>query len=317
MNSPDSEKIFMHGSSSVCRSCGEEGLAQVLSLGRTPLADALLGEEDLVLPEATYRLDVAFCPQCSLMQILETVPPDVLFRQDYPYFSSFSDTLLRHVAEIAERLIKSRHLNPHSLVIELASNDGYLLQNYVRAGIPVWGIDPAANVAKVAESKGVRTICEFFGEELAWSLQDQGLQADVIHANNVLAHVADTNGFVEGIRILLKEDGVAVVEVPYVRDLIDHCEFDTIYHEHLCYFSVTSLGKLFGCHELYINDVERMPIHGGSLRLFISHQPTIGPSVTSLLDEESAHGTDRFEYYESFANRSHHPGGRLDHRPHD
>ncbi len=179
------------------------------------------------------------------MQILETVPPSVLFCEDYPYYSSFSDALLRHSRENALDLIDRRKLDKSSLVVELASNDGYLLKNYVEYNIPVLGIDPAEGPAREAEKINVPTLGEFFTLELAHKLYDQGKGADVIHGNNVLAHVADTNGFVEGIRVLLKPGGVAVIKAPYVKDLIDHCEFDTIYHEHLCYFSVTALDRLF------------------------------------------------------------------------
>jgi SAM-dependent methyltransferase len=277
----------------------------VLSLGWTPLANAYLTAEQLQEPEPTYPLEVAFCGHCALVQITETVPPDRLFRE-YLYFSSFSDTVLRQAEQIAGRLITSRSLGPKNLVVEVASNDGYLLQYYHRQGIPALGIEPAVNIARVAqEERGIRTLCEFFGEELAKDLKQQGQSADVIHANNVLAHVADLNGFVRGIQLLLKDDGLAVIEVPYVKDLIDHCEFDTIYHEHLCYFSLAALDRLFRRHALVIEDVERIPIHGGSLRLFVakaeSAQP--GASVRGLLDEEAAWGVGRVEFYQGFAQR--------------
>ncbi len=180
----------------------------------------------------------------TLVQITETVPPEQLF-SNYLYFSSFSDTMLQHAEAIAKRLINDRHLNADSLVVEIASNDGYLLQNYVKAGIPILGIEPASNIAKVANEKGIKTIAEFFGQALAERLKSEGTQADIIHGNNVLAHVAELNGVVGGIGSLLKEQGVAVIEAPYVKDLIDHCEFDTIYHEHLCYYSLTALVNLF------------------------------------------------------------------------
>lgn len=227
-----------------CRSCGEIGLVVVLSLGRTPLANALLTEEQVGRPEPAYPLDLAFCPRCALVQITETVPPEELFRE-YLYLSSFSDTMLRHAEELVDRLVPTRGLDEDSLVVEVASNDGYLLQYYKRANVPVLGIEPATNVARTAEEeRGIPTLCEFFGESLAWRLKDQGRRADVVHANNVLAHVADLNGFVRGIGLLLEEEGIAVIEVPYVKDMIDGNEFDTIYHEHLCYFSLTALSTL-------------------------------------------------------------------------
>ena len=190
-----------------------------------------------------------------------------------------------------------------SLVVELASNDGYLLQHYVAAGIEVLGIEPTPGPAAAARDKGIDTRQEFFGRELAAKLVAEGRRADVVHANNVLAHVADTNGFVDGIAALLKDDGVAVIEVHYVRDLIDHGQFDTIYHEHLCYFSVTAVERLFRRHGLYLNRVERIDIHGGSLRLFAERRDRREASVDILLDEERALGIDRFPYYADFARR--------------
>jgi SAM-dependent methyltransferase len=240
------------------------------------------------------------------VQITETVPPEILF-SDYVYFSSFSDTMLRSASDLAGRLITSRRLGPASLVIELASNDGYLLQNYTKAGIPVLGIEPAANVARVAqEERGVRTLCEFFGAELAQRLKADIGRADVIHANNVLAHVADLNGFVSGIATLLKDDGVAVIEAPYLKDMIAGVEFDTIYHEHLCYFSLTALNHLFQRHGLQIFDLEHLPIHGGSLRLFAAHanrHPALTNAVIETLAVEDKLGMSQLGYYLDFGSR--------------
>ncbi len=286
-----------------CRSCGESGLEEVLSLGHTPLANALLNREQLDRPEENYPLDLAFCPRCSLVQITKTVPPEKLFGE-YLYFSSFSDTMLRHAEEVVGRLVPSRGLGSESLVVEIASNDGYLLQYYKRAGVPVLGIEPATNVARVAEEeRGIPTLTEFFGEELARKLAGEGRRADVIHANNVLAHVADLNGVVEGISLLLKDDGVAVIETPYVKDMIDGREFDTIYHEHLCYFSLTALDRLFGRHGMMIEDVERLPIHGGSIRVVAGKGNEWSPSVDRLLEEEAGWGADRFEAYRRFGTK--------------
>jgi len=292
----------MTATAPVCRSCGFENLRLVLSLGRMPLANALLAADQLEQREPTYPLDLTFCPQCSLVQITETVPPEQLFRE-YLYFSSFSDTMLQHAADLTGRIADSRGLDGRSLVVEIASNDGYLLQYYQQRSIPVLGIEPALNVARVAqEERGVRTLCEFFDLALARDLRAQGVQADVIHAHNVLAHVADLNGFVQGLGILLHDHGVAVIEAPYLKDLIDHCEFDTIYHEHLCYFSLTALDRLFQRHGLIIYDVERVPIHGGSLRLWVGHAAAIRPGdrVRSLLAEEAGWGVDREEFYQEF-----------------
>lgn len=288
-----------------CRSCGEACLELVLALGQMPLANALLTAQQLDQPEPTYALDLAFCPRCALVQITETVPPEKLFRE-YLYFSSFSDTMLQHAEALVSRLVASRHWSGHNLVVDIASNDGYLLQYYHRQGIPVLGIEPARNIARVArEERGIRTLCEFFGEGLARRLRDQGERADIIHAHNVLAHVADLNGFVHGIRLLLKDDGLIVIEVPYVKDLIDHHEFDTIYHEHLCYFSLTALDRLFQRNDLVIQDVERIPIHGGSLRLFVVRASSAqrSPAVHSLLDDEARWGIDHLGFYDGFARQ--------------
>ncbi|MGH8246233.1 MAG: methyltransferase domain-containing protein, partial [Gammaproteobacteria bacterium] len=291
-------------SSSLCRSCGGADLEPILSLGRMPLANALLTEEGLRRPEPVYPMDLAFCAGCSLVQLRESVPPDSLFRE-YLYFSSYSDTLLEHAREIAHRLIEERALTQRSLVVELASNDGYLLQYFRERGIPVLGIEPALNVAKVAQEKGIPTVTEFFGEKLARELVQQGKRADVIIGNNVLAHVPDLNGFVHGIRLLLKDEGMALIEVPYVKDMIDHCEFDTIYHEHLSYYSLTSLVPLFRRQGLALEEAEHISIHGGSLRLRAVPAEALrdGLRVTRLLAEEASWGADRREYYRAFASR--------------
>ena len=286
-----------------CRSCGGIELKRFLDLGIAPLADRLPTERQLLEPEPRYPLEVAYCGKCSLMQILETVPPEVLFCDEYPYFSSFSDALLKHSRENVLDLIERRRLAPDSFVVELASNDGYLLKNYVEKGIPVLGIDPADGPAQAAGRIGVPTLNAFFTVEQAERLRAEGRRADIVHGNNVLAHVADTNGFVAGIKLLLKDTGVAVIEVPYAKDLIDHVEFDTIYHEHLCYFSVTALDRLFRRHGLYLNDVKRLSIHGGSLRLYIEPREYVGASVRELLALEQREGVDRFDYYRDFSTR--------------
>jgi SAM-dependent methyltransferase len=283
-----------------CRSCGH-AITPILTLGQMPLANALLTADQLGRPEPTYPLVLAVCPECALAQLTETVSPELLFRE-YPYFSSYSDTMLAHARALVRRLITSRHLTRTSLVVELASNDGYLLQYFLPDGIPVLGIEPAANIAGVARDQGVPTLCEFFGKEVADDLRRKGTVADVIIANNVLAHVADLHGFTEGIRTLLKDDGVAVIEVPYVKELIDHCEFDTIYHEHLCYYSLTALTRLLERHGLAIVDVERTPVHGGSVRLWAVHQGQAqpAPGVQALIREEAAWGVDRPARYLEF-----------------
>ncbi len=285
-----------------CRVCGADRPILVLSLGETPLANGLLLREQLEQPESKFPLDLVFCPKCSLVQITETVPPEILFRE-YLYFSSFSDAMLRHATDLTTGLAGERRLGASSLVVEIASNDGYLLRNYVERGIPVLGVEPARNIAKVASERGVRTVAEFFNHDTARALGTQYGLADVIHANNVLAHVADLHGVVQGIKELLKHDGVAVIEAPYVADLIDACEFDTIYHEHLCYFSVTALQELFTTHGLALQRVGRVPIHGGSLRLTVAHAGTTeaDASVREMLEYEQKRGLTKAETYIEFA----------------
>ena len=289
--------------STTCRSCGSDNLEVVLSLGSTPLANALLSEEQLMLPEARYPLDLAFCHDCTLVQITETVSPAELFGE-YLYFSSYSDTMVRHAEALVKQVIPERALGPSSLVIEIASNDGYLLQFYRRQRIPVLGIEPARNIARAAEESGIPTLCEFFGPEVARSLCDRGQLADVLHAHNVLAHVADLNGVVSGMAAVLKDSGVAIIEVPYVKDLIDRCEFDTIYHEHLCYFSLTAIDQLFRRNGLHVQDVTRVPIHGGSLRLFVNQgRSKPSPNVASLMAEEASSGVRNVATYVRFGAR--------------
>jgi SAM-dependent methyltransferase len=268
-----------------------------------PLSDGFLTEEQLDKPEPVYPLEAAFCGECSLVQIMDTVDPEELFANDYAYYSSFSDELLRHSRANALELIDSRSLDSESLVVELASNDGYLLRNYAEKGVPVLGIDPADGPAREARTAGIETLNTFFTVDLAQTLAAEGVRADVIHANNVLAHVADTNGFVEGIAAILKDAGVAVIEAPYVRELVDNCEFDTIYHEHLCYFSVTALDALFRRHGLYLQSIRQLSIHGGSLRLYVGKRDTPDASVMHLLESEASAGVADLSYYRTFASR--------------
>lgn len=288
-----------------CRSCGVTHLEPILSLGQTPLANALLTAEQLPAPEACYPLETAYCSACSLLQLTDSVPPEQLF-SEYLYFSSFSDTMLRHSRELVTRMLDRHDLGADSLVVEVASNDGYLLQFYHEADVPVLGVEPAANIARVAEERGIPTLCEFFSAAVGEDLAAAGRRADVIHAHNVLAHVPDINGVMRGFRTVLKPDGIIVVEVPYVVDMIAGVEFDTIYHEHLFYFSLTALDRLFRRQGLRIHDVERLPIHGGSLRIFASHADSdVVPTraFESLLAEEEENGVTRIEYYHGFADR--------------
>ena len=288
----------------LCRSCGSSHGRPVLDLGLQPLANNLLSEADLAKPEPRFPLRVALCEECWLLQITDIVPPVELF-SEYLYFSSFSDALLRHAAEAAASHLRDGDLGPESFVVEIASNDGYLLKNFVAAGVPCLGIEPAANIAKVAVAAGVPTLSRFFGRELAAELAAQGRQADLILGNNVFAHVPDINGFVAGLAALLKPGGRIALEFPYACDLVEHVEFDTVYHEHVFYFTVTALVPLFARHGLEMFDVQRIPILGGSLRFYACHHGAepVRPSVAALLEEERTKGVASTRYYDDFGDR--------------
>ena len=294
-----SEKISFQ-----CRSCGDERGALVLDLGVQPLANNLLCAEDLTKPEPKFPLRLAVCQSCWLLQILHLVPPVQLF-SEYLYFSSFSDLMLRHAKTAAEKYIVEFNLNAQSHVVEIASNDGYLLQNFTRKKIPCLGIEPAANIAKVARKKGIETLVEFFGGALAKRLAAENREADLILGNNVFAHAPGTNDFVAGLKTLLQPRGRVVLEFPYGVDFIEHSEFDTIYHEHVFYFTLTALQPLFARHHLEILRAERLPIHGGSLRLFAGHTGAhaVEASVARLLADEKQKGVSSLAYYEGFAAR--------------
>lgn len=281
-----------------CRSCGCSNLRSIINFGITPLADALVKEEDLCKEEIFAPLELVFCPNCSLVQITESVDPKILFCRNYPYYSSVSPSLVEHFRRSVENIISLKNLDKNSFVIEAASNDGYMLQNFHQKGIPVLGIDPAEGPAEKAKEKGIPTLVAFFTKDLAKKYEDT---ADVFLANNILAHVPDLNGFVQGIRTVLKEEGLAVIEVPYLLDLVNSVEFDTIYHQHLCYFSITALDYLFRSNGLVLNHVRRTPIHGGSLHLFVSKRIEENQNIMSFLEQEKRIGMDQFEFYGEFA----------------
>ena len=287
-----------------CRACGADRLHDILPLGATPLANALLKSEDLSDPEMKIPLTLCVCESCALVQLRETVSPEVMF-SDYVYFSSFSDTMLAHSKQIVERTIEREQLGTSSLVVEIASNDGYLLQYYKQQGVPVLGIEPAANIAEVAKrERGIPTRVTFFSADVASTLRSEGVRASVIHANNVFAHVPDTNGFMQGVATLLDDAGVAIIEAPYVKTMLDNREFDTIYHEHVFYFSLTAVDRLARRHGLVVADVEELAIHGGSLRFYLRHAASSTPSerVRELLDREQAWGVDERTTYDAFAD---------------
>ena len=286
-----------------CRSCHSESVELIVSLGETTIADRLLSADQLKEVERKAPLDLFFCGECALVQIEHTIARDEIFDERYPYFSSVIPSLVEHARENVEELINTRNLNSGSFVLEIGSNDGYLLRHFVENRIEVLGIDPCQGPAGEAVRSGVPTRVDFFDRELAARLVQEGKRADVVIANNVLAHVPDLNGFVEGIKLIMKPEGVVVIEVPHVVPLIENCEFDTIYHQHLCYFSVTSLEILFSRFGLYLHEVKEMRIHGGSLRLYLQQKGQMGNSVEELLKREREIGVDRFDYYGDFSQR--------------
>ena len=286
-----------------CRSCGSDDLVTVLDLGSQPIANALVDPANLGKSQPVYPLELVVCRDCTLAQVSETIPPATLFGGDYPYFSSFIPALLDHSRAHAEALIAERKLGCQDLVVEVASNDGYLLKNFLEAGVGVLGIDPAKGPAEAAAARNIPTLNAFFGAELAEQLVADGQRAAVILANNVLAHVESINDFVRGFAILLAEDGIAEFEFPYVRELLDRAAFDTIYHEHVFYYSLQALEPLFERHGLYLNDAVPLDIHGGSLRLRVSHRADRSLRLARMLAEESAAGLGSPVAYVTFGER--------------
>jgi SAM-dependent methyltransferase len=283
----------------------------VISLGQAPLANALRTGDDLGEPEPRYPLEAALCRECSLLQLTETVAPEILFR-DYPYFSSFSDEMVRHARELATTVIGRQGLGAQSLVVEIGSNDGYLLRHFVDRGIAVLGIEPATTVHAAALGWGVPSVAEFFSLRVARELAAAGRRADVVIANNVLAHVPEINDVVAGIRALLKAGGVLVMETPYVRELVDRAEFDTIYHEHVFYYSLTALTALLDRHGLSVTRVERVPVHGGSLRVTATPDgEAVDPGVHALLADETAWGVRDPAVYRTLDRRAREVSGAL------
>jgi SAM-dependent methyltransferase len=289
---------------SACRSCGGRSLRQFLSLGKTPLADNLVPADRLDDEEPVFPLDVAFCPDCTLVQITEEVPAHTLFVDNYLYFSSFSDALVRHAKTHVDGLVGSRGLGSGSFAVELASNDGYLLKAFLPHGVRVLGVDPAPDQAQAAREAGVPTVQEFFGVELATRLREEHGAADVIIANNVMAHVPELNDFVGGMAALLADDGLITVENPWVKDLVEHGEFDTIYHEHFYYYSCTSVAALVRRHGMHLNHVEYFPdLHGGTLRWHIGKHQDVSPAAAEMLELERRSGVTEFAHYADFAAR--------------
>ena len=292
--------------SQTCRFCGTALQRTFVDLGMSPLCETYPSAVDLGRPEVYYPLHVYVCENCFLVQLDQYESAEKIFG-DYPYFSSYSDSWLKHCEKYCEGMRRQFGLNEDSFVVEIASNDGYLLQYFVHHQVPVLGIEPAANVAKVAVEKGVPTLARFFGTRLATEIASQGNFADLIIGNNVLAQVPDLNDFVEGLRILLKPRGILTLEFPHLLQLIDRNEFDTIYHEHFSYFSSLTAVRVLDSHGLKVFDVEELPTHGGSLRVYACRTEDkarhIESSVAILLDKEKNAGLDRVEGYATFASR--------------
>ncbi len=289
-----------------CRFCSCEIKSVFVDLGISPLSNSFLKYENLKDSEKKFPLKVLVCENCFLVQLPEFETPQNIFKE-YAYFSSYSKSWLKHAENYANMISKKNNLEKDNLVVELASNDGYLLQFFKKKGISVTGIEPAANVAKVAEDKGIKTIVDFFGEELATKLSNKGTKADLIIGNNVLAHVPDINDFVKGISILLKANGTVNMEFPHLLQLIKNNQFDTIYHEHFSYLSLNIVKKIFEFHNLIIFDVEEILTHGGSLRIYAKHKTNknfeIKNSVNSLLEKEKDFGLMNLSFYLEFSKK--------------
>ena len=289
-----------------CRFCAASLTRSFCDLGMSPPSNSYLTSEQLNEGETFFPLHAFVCEQCFLVQLGEFQSPDEIF-SEYAYFSSYSDSWMRHASDYAAMIEARAGLTRDSLVIEIASNDGYLLRNFVARGIPVLGIEPARNVARVAEEQGVRTLVRFFGTEVASELAASGEQGDLIAANNVLAHVPDLNDFVAGLKLALKPAGMITVEFPHLERLIEENQFDTIYHEHFSYFSFLTAQALFAAHGLTLFDVEELPTHGGSLRIYARHAEhqslKVSEAVTALAARERSLGLAGIAAYESFAER--------------
>lgn len=286
-----------------CRFCNSGLKKTFVDLGMSPLCETYPSASDLNRGETYYPLHVYVCERCFLVQLQEYESAESIF-SDYPYFSSYSDSWLRHANAYCAKMQSRLGLGKESFVVEVASNDGYLLQYFVQREIPVLGIEPAANVAEVAAAKGVPTLVQFFGAQLARKLVQEGRSADLVLGNNVLAQVPALNDFVEGLQILLKPEGVLTLEFPHLLKLIELNEFDTIYHEHFSYFSLLTTTKLLEAHGLRVFDVEELPSHGGSLRVYACRQSSshaLHPNVARIIQNERSSGLDRIEGYGSFA----------------
>jgi len=288
-----------------CRICGNKNLEKFLSLGISPLANSFLREKDLGKKEPKFPLELCFCDGCKLVQLGYVVDPDIMFR-DYLYVSSTSDTFKRHFASMAQQVVKKFGLDGNSLVVDIGSNDGLLLKSFKNFGVKAIGIEPAANISRIAEENGVETINDFLGEKSVKKILEARGKADVITACNVFAHIPDIDEVMKNVKMLLKENGIFIIEVQYFINTLQDMTFDNIYHEHLSYYTLTSLSNFFGRHGFDIFDVERVQTHGGSLRVFVraagSHVRT-NDSVRKTLEQENDAGVNEIGTYYSFAKK--------------
>jgi SAM-dependent methyltransferase len=288
-----------------CRICKNKKLEKILDLGKMPLANAFLDKNQISQKEISYPLRVVWCESCGLIQIDEIVPPEVLFK-NYIYVSGTSEALRKHFEGLATEVVTNFKLNSESLVIDIGSNDGTLLKEFKKHGLKVLGVEPAVNIAKIAEENGIKTISNFFSVDIAKKIVRENGKAEVITATNVVAHTNDLDGLLKGVSYLLKDDGVFVIEVPYLVDLLENVEFDTIYHEHLSYFAVRPLKKFFGEHDFKIINVERVKIHGGTIRVFVSKKKSrynISKNVNKLILLEKKKKMHEVTVYKNFAGQ--------------
>ena len=289
-----------------CRFCGTILQHTFVDLGMSPLCESYVEPQYLDKMEAFYPLHVYVCSNCFLVQLLEYVSPKDIFTE-YAYFSSYSDSWLKHAEIYVDMIIERLKLDNNSQVVEIASNDGYLLQYFVKNGVPAIGIEPAENVAEAAKERGIQTIVKFFGEQTAKEMVAEGVHADLLIGNNVLAHVPDINDFVKGLKILLSPTGIITMEFPHLLRLMKENQFDTIYHEHFSYLSFTTTKKIFRDHNLLLFDVEKLPTHGGSLRIYACHienaSGTITNRIKELKEEENKFGIEQVETYSNFSKQ--------------
>lgn len=294
---------MVHHKRSTCRICDSNQLARVLSLGPTPLANSFLKPEDRLEDEPSYPLDVYYCQTCSLLQLLDIIDPEVLFR-NYIYLTGTSETIAAHNEDYAKSVTEHMQLGAQDLVVEVASNDGSLLRCFRQQGVRILGVEPASNIAEMANAEGIPTVNQFFNSTIAHQLREDYGPARVVIGNNVLAHVDQTRDFLTGCKHLLTDDGLVIIEVPYLQDLLDNLEYDTIYHEHLCYFSVSTLMRLCDAVGLSITRVDHVPVHGGSLRMFAGRAETRddhAPAVYEQVQRETEAGLNELARYQAFA----------------